>query len=128
MKWLISFQTGLLSLADTVVGGSVGSGLSGGQKRRLCVALQMINLPSVLFLDEPTSGSLILKGQKTKFSYRNPKYSNVMDKCVDGSKIARSMIVRMTDPDWAWGLTPNPLPSPRPFNEDIRTQICLETP
>ena len=59
MKRLISFQTGLVSLADTVVGGSVGPGLSGGQKRRLCVALQMINLPSVLFLDEPTSGSLI---------------------------------------------------------------------
>lgn len=26
------------------------------QKRRLCVALQLINMPSVLFLDEPTSG------------------------------------------------------------------------
>ena len=51
-------QIGLTSLADTVIGGSVGQGLSGGQKRRLCVALQMINLPSVLFLDEPTSGTL----------------------------------------------------------------------
>lgn len=51
-------QIGLTSLADTVVGGSMGQGLSGGQKRRLCVALQMINLPSVLFLDEPTSGTL----------------------------------------------------------------------
>lgn len=51
-------QIGLTSLADTVVGGPVGQGLSGGQKRRLCVALQMINLPSVLFLDEPTSGTL----------------------------------------------------------------------
>ena len=50
-------QTGLLKHADTKVGGATGSGLSGGQKKRLVVALQLLNLPSVIFLDEPTSGS-----------------------------------------------------------------------
>ena len=49
-------QTGLVDLADTVVGGATGPGLSGGQKRRLVVALQLLKLPSVIFLDEPTSG------------------------------------------------------------------------
>ncbi|CAI8009436.1 ABC transporter G family member 8 [Geodia barretti] len=48
--------TGLMDLADTVVGGATGPGLSGGQKRRLVVALQLLKLPSVIFLDEPTSG------------------------------------------------------------------------
>ena len=55
---MIHIQSGLLVFADTVVGGATGPGLSGGQKRRLSVALQLLTLPSAVFLDEPTSGSI----------------------------------------------------------------------
>ena len=49
---------GLGSCQNTRVGGSTMSkgGLSGGQKRRLSLAMAMAKNPSILFLDEPTSG------------------------------------------------------------------------
>lgn len=47
---------GLTEQADTLVGTPIRKGISGGQKRRLGVASQLITGPKILFLDEPTSG------------------------------------------------------------------------
>ncbi|KAG8951402.1 hypothetical protein FRC04_006173 [Tulasnella sp. 424] len=47
---------GLTDCADNVVGGELLKGISGGEKRRLSLAVEMISDPAVLVVDEPTSG------------------------------------------------------------------------
>ncbi|KAF7551611.1 hypothetical protein G7Z17_g4876 [Cylindrodendrum hubeiense] len=47
---------GLVDQANTIIGTPIRKGISGGQKRRVGVASQLITSPKLLFLDEPTSG------------------------------------------------------------------------
>ncbi|KAL1862889.1 hypothetical protein Daus18300_008218 [Diaporthe australafricana] len=52
----IIMELGLKEAADTRVGSTIHRGLSGGEKRRVSIGVQMLANPSVLFLDEPTTG------------------------------------------------------------------------
>lgn len=49
-------QLGLKQCADTRIGDTEHKGCSGGEKRRTSIGQQMLSNPSVLFLDEPTTG------------------------------------------------------------------------
>ena len=49
-------ELGLAAARDVLVGSEMVKGISGGQAKRLNIAIALITDPSVLFLDEPTSG------------------------------------------------------------------------
>ncbi|GAB4857192.1 ABC transporter G member 22 [Ancistrocladus abbreviatus] len=49
-------ELGLERCQDTIIGGSFVRGVSGGERKRVCIGNEIIINPSLLLLDEPTSG------------------------------------------------------------------------
>ena len=47
---------GLARVTDSIIGDEFLRGISGGEKRRVSIACELLSLPSLLFLDEATTG------------------------------------------------------------------------
>nr|ATB19616.1 putative ABCG7 [Juniperus flaccida] len=57
-------RLGLVSCANCIVGDAKVRGISGGEKKRLSVACELIASPSVIFADEPTTGLDAFQAEK----------------------------------------------------------------
>ncbi|XP_041485059.1 broad substrate specificity ATP-binding cassette transporter ABCG2-like isoform X1 [Lytechinus variegatus] len=82
-------ELGLSHVGDSKVGTEFIRGVSGGERKRTNVGMELITKPSVLFLDEPTTGldastanavmhllaSLSKRGRTIIFSIHQPRYS-----------------------------------------------------
>ncbi|XP_075854854.1 broad substrate specificity ATP-binding cassette transporter ABCG2 [Microcebus murinus] len=82
-------ELGLNKVADSKVGTQFIRGVSGGERKRTSIGMELITDPSILFLDEPTTGLdsstanavlLLLKrmskqGRTIIFSIHQPRYS-----------------------------------------------------
>ncbi len=49
-------ELGLEKCQNTLVGSVLKKGISGGERKRTAVAVELITNPSIIFMDEPTSG------------------------------------------------------------------------
>ncbi|CAF1042088.1 unnamed protein product [Adineta ricciae] len=47
---------GLTHARHDIIGSQLRQGISGSERKRLCVCMQLLNRPQLLFLDEPTTG------------------------------------------------------------------------
>ena len=70
--FLIS-ELGLKNVADSPVGrvGGFPRGLSGGERKRCNIGVEMVRDPSAIFLDEPTSGLDSFQAQNVMSSLRD---------------------------------------------------------
>jgi len=67
----IIMELGLRKCAETNIGNNRVRGISGGERKRASIAVQLISDPAVLFLDEPTSGLDAFQAQSVMECMKN---------------------------------------------------------
>ena len=58
----VAKELGLGSIVHSSIGNDMQRGISGGEKRRVSIAVELLTRPPVLFLDEPTTGDEMSTG------------------------------------------------------------------
>lgn len=69
-------ELGLGKTRDTCIGNEKVRGVSGGERKRANIAVQLISNPAVLFLDEPTSGLDSFQSQAVMEAMKNMSLNN----------------------------------------------------
>lgn len=67
VKLCCVFSVGSAQVGGVLPGGILLRGVSGGERKRLNIGTSIIARPSIVFLDEPTSGAFVLKSDTFAF-------------------------------------------------------------
>ncbi|KAK4700817.1 hypothetical protein P7C70_g5427, partial [Phenoliferia sp. Uapishka_3] len=135
-------ELGLREAADVLVGGQYKKGISGGEKRRLSIGCVLVTLPSVLILDEPTTGldsftanqllktlsRLARRGRVVILSIHQPRSDafHLFDKVTllsSGSIVYSGFTSGILDHFREQGFTPDENTNPLDFVVDVRTRF-----
>ncbi|XP_008323546.2 broad substrate specificity ATP-binding cassette transporter ABCG2 [Cynoglossus semilaevis] len=131
-------QLGLTRVADSKVGTQLIRGISGGERKRTNIGMELIMDPSVLFLDEPTTGLdsstansvlLLLKrmanaGRTIILSIHQPRYSiyrlfDNLTLLVTGKQVYHGPAQKALDYFSDIGFTCEPFNNPADFFLDV---------
>ena len=68
-------ELGLKNVENTKIGSELVRGVSGGERKRVSVGVELVTDPSLVFLDEPTSGRMWTQRAASLASMRGPRFS-----------------------------------------------------